>query len=271
MLDEVRPDVVGVFTPLHQLAEVSRACVRRGCHVASEKPLALTEEDLTALREEAAAAGVHVAAMFGMRQQPAFLGVRHAVAAGRIGEPILAAAQKSYVFGRRDDFYRRRETYGGTIPWVAIHALDFVRWCCGKDYARVTAMHGNAAHADYPGCEDHGGILLSFRSGGTAVIRFDYLRPPGRGVPRRHGDDRLRIAGSEGVIEIVEEGTRAKLMTPAGVEDVDLPTARNLFVSLLTAIAGGEPCLVSTEDSFEMTRVALLARRAADEGRVLDL
>ena len=63
----------------------------------------------------------------------------------RLGRPILALGQKSYPFATRDDFYKTRRTYGGSIPWQAIHALDFLSYCCGKDYARVAAMQSSTA------------------------------------------------------------------------------------------------------------------------------
>ena len=73
MLEEVQPDLAAVFTPLHLLAETSLAAVEGGCHVFSEKPLAISLEDLTRLREATARAGVQVAACLTSRGDPAFL------------------------------------------------------------------------------------------------------------------------------------------------------------------------------------------------------
>ncbi len=54
---------------------------------------------------------------------------RRAVEVGLVGEPILISSQKSYKYGaERPWFYKGRKTYGGTIPWAGIHALDFMRW-----------------------------------------------------------------------------------------------------------------------------------------------
>jgi len=271
MLDEVKPDVVGVFMPLYRNAEASIAAAQHGAHVISEKPLATELDDLAALRRAVGEAGVRIASLQTMRGFSPFLAVRNVVRSGRIGEPVLAAAQKSYIFGKRDEFYRKRETYGGTIPWVAIHALDYVSYCTAQGYTRVAAMHSNVAHPDCPGTEDNGGILLELSGGGHAVIRFDYLRPGVAGARRRHGDDRLRIAGTEGIVEVVEEGTGVRLMTPTDVEDVPLPPARDLFATFLSSIRGTGDCLISPDESFRLTEVALKARHAADTGKVLEL
>jgi predicted dehydrogenase len=272
MLDEVRPDLVSVCRPLHRNAEASIAAAQHGCHILSEKPLATTLEDLEALRSAVEKAKVRICAMFQMRGQPVFQAVRQIVAEGRIGKPILAFGQKSYPFGQRDEFFRRRATFGGTIPWVAIHALEFISYCTGKDYTKVAAMHSNESLADCE-AEDNGGLLLEFSGGGHAVISFDYLRPMAEGVKRRHGDDRLRIAGTAGIVEIVEEGTRVVLMTPTDVQDVPLPPGRDLFAEFVASIRDGQgqQCLVTPEESFRITEVALKARAAADSGAAIKL
>jgi len=271
LLDRHRPDLVSVCMPLFRNAEVSIAAARAGCHVFSEKPLATTLEDLSALRRAVELSGVKIAAMFQMRASPPFQAVRSAVEQGRIGRSILASAQKSYPFGLRDQWYRTRRTYGGTIPWQAIHALEYISYTTGQDYTRVCAMHSNLTQPEYPGFEDNGGILLGLSGGGHAVITFDYLRPKAPGTQRRHGDDRLRIAGSEAIVEVVDEGARAILLTPTTQEELPLPPPRDLFAEFVASIREGTPCLVSPQESFRITEVALQARQSADTGRLIEL
>ena len=277
MLDEVRPDVAAVFTPFHRLAAGSIAAAQRGCHVFSEKPLATTLEDLARLRETVEKAGVKVAACFTARGEPAFLTIRKAVLEGRIGEPIYAVAQKSYPFNVRDDFYKARETYGGTIPWIGIHALDFIAYCTGQDYRRVAAVASNRAHPSHPGMEDQGGLLAELSGGGAAVINFDYLRPWGE-APRPWGDDRLRIAGTEAVIETKDCASGVELTTGDATELLPLEPARNVFAGFAAWLAvkntGCEqpvPPLVTTAESFRLTEVALKARDAQDAGKFVEV
>ncbi len=270
MLDEVRPDVVGVFMPLYRNGEASLAAVQAGAHVIGEKPLATELEDLDKLRDAIASAGVQANAVMAMRCQPAFQAARTIVQDGRIGEPVLAFGQKSYPFNKRDEFYIRRETYGGSIPWQAIHAIDFVSYCTGKDYARVMAMHSNVGHPSRPGMEDNGGILFEFAGGGHAVISFDFFRPWGQ-QGRKWGDDRLRIVGTEAVVEVIDEGQAVRLMTADAVEDVPLPAKRDLFAEFLAAIDGTGEGLITTAESLRVTEVAIKARQAADTGQAVTL
>ncbi len=249
-------------------AEATVAALDRDIHVVSEKPVATSFDALNRVEEARVRSKARLTAMFGMRFGPSFLTARKAVTDGLIGEPILATGQKSYKFGKRPDFFRERETYGGSIPWVAIHAIDYVRWVTGQDYTHVTALHGNASHPDYPGCEDHGGILYRFGNGGTAVIHLDYLRPEGAAT---HGDDRLRIAGSEGVLEIVDGGTRTTLLREGEPCDLPLPESINLLADLIAELKGEGTHLIDPYEATYVTRLALMAREAADKGKILSL
>ncbi|MFP4052346.1 MAG: Gfo/Idh/MocA family protein [Phycisphaerae bacterium] len=275
LLAEVDADVVGVFTPLYRLCETSRMAIDAGAHVISEKPLAIELEDLHRLQSTAEEAGRRVTALFTMRAEPAFLAARSAVEEGLIGRPILAMGQKSYPFNQRDEYYKKRQTYGGSMLWQAIHALDFVRWCSGREYVRAAAMNANVAHPTHPGMEDSGGVLLEFDGGGHAVIGFDYLRPwpGGEDEDRPWGDDRLRLVGDAGAVEVNGGFRPPVLMTPQVVGELPLPEHRDPVGATLDSIEAGEADggLVTMADSFRVTEVALRARDAADRGEVVDL
>lgn len=271
MIENVRPDIVGVFMPLYRNAEAATFAVDHLCHVFCEKPLATTLEDLNALKWATERSNVRVAAMMGMRCESAFQSVRNAVSEGRIGKVVMAFGQKSYPFGQRDHYYKSRETYGGSILWQAIHAVDFVSWCTGKGYTKVSAMQSNAGHPTHPGMEDNGGLLLQLDNGGHAVITFDYFRPYDKYVRRRWGDDRLRIVGSEAIVEIIDEGTRVLLTTPMSTEDLPLPPQRDMFAEFYRSAIGQGECIITPEESFRLMEVCLKARDAADQNKVIDL
>ncbi len=87
-----------------------------------------------------------------------------------------------------------------------------MRWTTGREYVQASAWHGNNDHPDYPGFQDQAGVLFKLDNGGTAMTNLDYLRPE---PAPTHGDDRLRIAGSEGVLEVLGAGTDVNLITAA--------------------------------------------------------
>jgi predicted dehydrogenase len=263
MLEKEPLEVVGVCLPLYQNAEASIAAARRGIHVLSEKPAATTLSDLTRLEQAVHQSRVHYSIMLDMRTQPIFQAARQAVRAGAVGEVILISSQKSYKYGpERPWFYKERKTYGGTIPWIGIHALDFMQWVSGQKYTAVAAYEGNKAHPQSPGCEDYAGLLLRLANGGTATCHLDFLRPE---VAPTHGDDRLRIAGSEGVLEVWGNEKRASLISLRGKSgDLPLPPAIDFFSAFIAQLRGESQPLVSSAEAFDITRTCLKARDAAD-------
>lgn len=265
MLEKEQLDVVGICLPFFENAEASIQAARKGIHVLSEKPAATNLADLASLEREVHRSGVLYSIMLEMRAMPIFQAARKAVQQGAIGEPILLSSQKSYKFGsNRPWYYKERKTYGGTIPWVGIHALDYMRWVSGQEYAQVAAFEGNKSHPQVPGCEDHAGLLFRLANGGTATCHLDFLRP--ESAPT-HGDDCLRIAGSEGVLEAKEIDNRVSLISAKGmVGELPLPPPVDFFGAFIASLHGeGEP-LVSTKDAFAITRICLRARDAADAG-----
>ena len=113
--------------------------------------------------------------MLDMRTLPIFRAARQAVQQGAIGDPILISSQKSYKYGaKRPWFYRERKTYGGTISWVGIHALDYMEWVSGQKYTHVAAYEGNKAHSQSPGCEESNSSSRCRSFTGIGLQRLPY-------------------------------------------------------------------------------------------------
>jgi predicted dehydrogenase len=268
MLAKERLDVVGICLPYSINAFAAMAAAQRGIHVMSEKPLATELEDLVQLQRTVERAGVHISAMLEMRLSPGIRTVHHVITQGHIGEPVLATGQKSYKFGKtRPWFYKSRQTFGGTIPWIGIHAIDFILYTTGLKVKLVAAMQGNKAHPDYPGTEDQVGILLGLSNGGTAVVTLDYLRPE---AAVGHGDDRLRVIGSKGVVEM-RGGTVELITQEKPAHSLPLLPRLSIFADFVGCLRGQSAHVLGPGEVFEVNRVCLLARQAADQGRILSI
>ncbi|NUQ63897.1 MAG: Gfo/Idh/MocA family oxidoreductase [Pirellulales bacterium] len=270
MLEKEELDVVGICLPYYRNAEASIAAARKGIHIVTEKPVATTLEDLAAVKKAVAESKVRLTSMMNMRCFPPYRAARKAVEDGLIGEPILLTSQKSYRFGAgKPWFYKDLKTYGGTILWAGIHSIDYMRWTSGRKYLQVSAWHGNKNHPEYPGFQDHAGVLFKLDNGGTAMTHLDYLRPE---TAPTHGDDRLRIAGSEGVLEVMGAENRVLLMTAQGApRELELPEKVDFFADFLAELAGKGEHIISQEDAFRLTEVCLKARGAAESCRWMDV
>jgi len=264
---DFRPDVVYIGSAYGRNGRLAIEAMESGFPVVSEKPLATSGAELQRIKELTAMGRSRAIAEFAMRWSPSLQEARRLVQAGEIGEPVHIQAQKSYKFGaKRPDFYKTRELFGGIIPWVAIHAIDYAAWCSGCRYESVTALHGNRCHSEYPEMEDFASLQARMTGGVPCLIAADFLRPGGAST---HGDDRLRITGSRGVVEV--KGEDIFLVTADGEKHWNCPSSEDLGArraeDLVHAALGSVEGTVSPLDSLHGTAVALAARDAADAAR----
>ena len=260
------PDVVVVACQFGDLADWSRAALDRDCHVYTDKPVATTLADLERVREAHAASAGDLAAMFTRRYDPAVRTARERVADGAVGEVRLIDCRKSYVLGERPPFYRSRDTYGGTIPWVGIHALDWVHWFDDRPVRSVRARHSARANRGHGDLEATGVVDLELADEVLASVSIDYLRPD---TAPTHGDDRIRAVGTDGVVE-VRDGS-AFLIDDAAEGRRELPTLSppNPFVDFVRGVRGESDPAVTAADSFRATETSLRAREAADADEIV--
>ena len=243
------------------------ACAERGWQIVAEKPLALTLADLDAVHTAVDRAGVRLSMLLTMRFEPPYLALKEQLDRRLIGRPLLLSGQKSYRRGERPAWQRHQATYGGTIPFIGIHVLDLLHWLTGCRYTRVAALQRNTGLPGAGEMEETAALLLATAEHGVVDVRLDYLRP---GPAPSHGDDRIRIAGSDGVLEELD-GHVTAITATAGPREVAQPPAGDLFGSFVDELAGGPPHPITAADCFLLTEVCLKARQAAETGQWVDL
>ena len=184
--------------------------------------------------------------------------------AGAIGKPLLVTGQKSYKLGRRPAFYADRALYGGTIPWIGIHVIDQALWLTGLSCKAVRGRHSRTANGGNGTMESAATVDITFQGGVEAQLHMDFLRPASAPT---HGDDRIRIAGETGVLEV--RGSRVWLIDGDhdGAEPLPAEPCEAIFDAFLRLC--GDPSqrrdpIYRGIDAFEATRIALAARDDAD-------
>ncbi len=244
-------DVAVVNTRPDKNAIVSTYCLERGISVFSEKPLAVTMEQLQALGKATEKSKGRISAMLGIRCSGWYRTVKKAVE--NIGQLRLINAQKSYKLGVRPDFYKNKNTFGGIIPWVSIHALD---WILDLTGAKVTAISADTSN----GCNCGNGDLemtalcqLQLEGGILASVSADFFRP--EGAPT-HDDDRIRVVGTGGIVEYMNG--KVTLTDKNGVTELPLEEGEDVFRLFL------EDDGISEQDSFYVTELALNLNEAAE-------
>jgi predicted dehydrogenase len=210
-----------------------------------------------------------------MRFEAAYLAIHDAIRSDAIGKIVLADAQKSYKLEiGRPDWQKRRATSGGIIPFIGCHAFDLIRWTTGEEFTRVAGFTSRAGLGlEWHEFEDNASLALKLSGGGSAVVHLDFLRPM---TSASHGDDRLRVVGTEGIIEAANADpvkTGDKIVTlvtrSKPPEKLPLPKPGQLFVDFVTALRNGTSPRITAADAFAITDLCLHARHAADTASVL--
>ena len=186
-------DIVVIGTPSGLHAEHARAAARRGLHVLVEKPLDITTERIDALIAECDRARVTLGVIFQDRAAPHLQWLKHLIARGALGRPILVSAHVKWY--RPPEYYagsRWRGTWaldgGGALMNQGIHSVDLLLWLLG-DVERVYATARTALHAIET--EDTAVACLEFAGG--AVGTLDVTTAAFPGFPRRVELDRKSV------------------------------------------------------------------------------
>ncbi|MBN2181637.1 MAG: Gfo/Idh/MocA family oxidoreductase [Sedimentisphaerales bacterium] len=267
MLAEIRPDVAIISTRLDKIAAITIEAANAGCNLICEKPLALSHTSLKKVYKAVKENNAELFAMHSMRSEGAFITAHNLCRSGEIGEVVLANGRKSYKWGTRPDWFADRETYGGTICWVGIHALDFIHYITGLEFRSVMVMQGNFAHPDFKDCEDNCAFVLEMSNTAHATVSVDLLRPS---FAPTHGDDWVRIVGTKGIIEAnASKGTCNLITETKGPADIPVAKRGKMFRNFLLSLSGKAEYApeLTTRDAFMLTHVCLCARDAADTGK----
>jgi len=104
--------------------------------------------------------------------------------------------------------------------------------------------------------------IFRLDNGGTAALHMDYLRPE---TAATHGDDRLRLAGTKGVVEY-QAATGVTVLSEKEKPHVvtELPPGRSLFLDFLDSVYNGKPVGLSMPDIWRANEIVLGARDSAE-------
>jgi predicted dehydrogenase len=271
MLDSESLDLVQVCCRPDRIPYWTQICLEQGLPVLAEKPLAMDLPTLERLYQTARRTNVPVLPMHTHRGESAELAaVQRAVHAGEIGEPLLSFSQKTYKWGAaRPDFFRSRETFPGIVPFIGIHALDWLDWILGDIFTEVKGVEGTTARPDFPACASQAAFVFTMKNGGAAALTLDYLRPV---TAPTHGDERLRIVGTHGLIEASLVEHRVMLTTShQEPQALPLPAQPDLCTLFVRSLQGEGSPPISCRAAFRITEIALKAQQAADTGHTISL
>jgi predicted dehydrogenase len=190
-------DAVIIGSPSGLHAAQGIAAAEHGLHVLVEKPIDVTLERADALIAAADRANVRLGVLFQDRAQPPFIALEQALASGRLGRPLLAAARVPWY--RPPEYYagsKWRGTWaldgGGALMNQGIHTVDLLHWLIGP-VRRVSARTATLRHAIE--VEDTVMAVLECASG--ALLTYEATTAAYPGYPRR-----IELTTTEGTIVV---------------------------------------------------------------------
>lgn len=265
MLDEQKPDVVAVVNDDGARAAAVLAIVERGIHCIAEKPLAITRPDLNRIKAAVRKSPGRFSMLVPLRFASPFAAVRQVVASGEIGDVLLLGGQKSYKRGASSEWKNKRASYGSTMLWIGPHLIDLFHFASTRKMTEAFCWQTNVADPTLGDRENVVGAVFRLDNGGIAELRMDYLRPDSAPT---HEDDRLRVAGTKGVVEytaatgvtILADGQKPRRLE-------QLPPARNIFLDFVDSIYNHAKPGLTVEEIFHVSDVIQAAEDSSRSGR----
>ncbi len=249
MLEHERPDAVGIFNPNRFHCEYTLKALASGSHVLVEKPMAATAAD--ARRMVAAAKSAARVLMVAMQRRYSGLekAVKQALDAGVIGTPHFIRIRLSH--GGPENwapgqswFFSRDQAGGGAMLDLGVHVADLAIWMIGEIGA-VMGRVGTIRRDIEVEVEDHGAMIVEFRSGATGVIEASWNSRPGLSSLEIYGTKgrimsgypRLDIAIQSADGSIPAGYSREEILQRFDPRDFMAPS-RELMSAFVAAIAG---------------------------------
>ncbi len=267
MLEKENLDIVSVYTHHGSRAECIIDAAKSGAAVYTEKPLSRTLDELEEVKQAVEQNGTHLTMMLNLRFHGAFMKIRELIQKGAIGEVTQATAQKSYKLGSRAKWMRDSDTFAGIIPFIACHALDLILWCGGLEFVKGSAFENTVGRPELNDFRNTASVITLAKNGATCSTRLDFCRPM---VAESWGDDRLRFAGVEGIIEY-QHGKLTLLNTGNKLHEVDYGAGMSQFKNFIASIEGREELVIPFHECHRITEVCLKLHNAAQTQQIIDL
>ncbi|NLZ63413.1 MAG: Gfo/Idh/MocA family oxidoreductase [Lentisphaerae bacterium] len=170
MIRKEKLSVVHICLPHYLHAPVAIRAMELGCHVLTEKPMAISMEQAEAMVETARKTGKTLGVIFQNRYNAGSVLVKNCLDSGRLGKVL--AAKSTVTWCRTPEYYTSSDWKGtwdkeggGAIIDQAIHTLDLMCWFLGYDIERVDCSLANRDHQGVIEVEDCADGLIVFRNG----------------------------------------------------------------------------------------------------------
>jgi len=260
-------DAVFVATPNSSHLKDVLLAIDSGKPVLCEKPMGINADECRQMVEAAHRAGrlLGVAQVF--RFDRSIERMREHVAAGRIGRPVFARSEFSFLLKNHPRKWISDATIagGGPIADVGVHCVDALRYVLGDEVVRVAAI--GISDRDSGNVEEAANLSLEFASGALGSIlvstRAEYRTP-------------LEIVGESGTLRAkdafsVELPVELELSKAGSIVEKETVANSDAYArqvdAFSAAVEGTVVFLVPGEEGLQNQEVLDAAYRSLRSGR----
>ncbi len=235
-------DAVYIASPVALHAEQTIACLKAGKHVLCEKPVAMDFAQAEGMAAAQRETGRLLGISYYRRLYPKLIRAKQLIAAGAIGQPVLAEANCHGWLESEERGWLRDPALsgGGPLYDIASHRIDAMNFLFGRPL-RATGLLSNAVHTMK--VEDSATTLIEYANGlhGVVDVRWN----------SRVARDQFRVIGTEG--EIVLDPLNGAELKIAGRVEM-LPPHTNvhypLIANFVDAVLDGAALACPIEDAI---------------------
>lgn len=275
MLAHPGVDIVSIATPPHVHRQQAVAAAQAGKHLLLEKAMANTVEDIAAIRDAVAAAGVKSVVSFVLRWNPLFNIIKAQLAAESIGRVFYGEVDYFHGIGPwygQFGWNVKKEIGGSSLLSAGCHALDGLRWFMGGEVVEVFqyATRGEGKEFAPYEYEPTSVTLLKFADGriGKVASCIECIQPYVFNI---------NLVGTEGTIK--NNRIYSRKAFPGQTNWVDIPTVlpdsgdvthhpfRDEVAHLVDCINNDTESHVNVADAYITHNIILAADASARTGR----
>jgi predicted dehydrogenase len=260
MLADVELDAVQISTPHTTHFEQIMACLDKGLHVLTEKPMVCTVEHAHQVIAKAKQADRILMISYQRHLQPAYRFVRDKVVSGEMGDIqfISALQDQRWYLGTQGKWRQQLSlSGGGQLNDSGSHLLDIVLWMTGLAVAEVQAFMENFDSE----VDINSALTLKFRNG--ALGNFSIV---GNSPVRGMWED-ITIWGTKAVVYIRNGKITYKAAdADEAVEPEGLPKALTPDRNFFDAVLGRDEVQVPPECGLRVIELTEAAWESARTG-----
>ncbi len=272
MLEKSDVDLVTLITPHNTHAPLALKCLRAGRHVVSEKPLAITLEEVDSMIEAAKASDTMISAYHNRHWDGRIMQAVELIREQKIIGDIVRIECHMGGYNKPKDWWRTSRTISGGIlyDW-GVHLLEYSLQLFD---APLTEVCGLAYHGHWgpqtswkeDANEDEGFLLARFENGPWVTVSITSIDSKGK-------EGWIEVTGTTGTY--VLDGGNSKLYQHedgnSTVTTMKNPTdeGHRYYENVRDHLVDGAELVISAQWARKPIQILDMARRSAEAGRTL--